>query len=88
MLDKLIHSGFGAVLVLKEKIEDEVKILEKKGKIKKGDAKTFMKALEKKGKKEDIRVKKQMKSLLKELINELGLATKKDLKKMMKKLNK
>lgn len=84
MLKEFIHSGLGASVILKEKIEEEIKTLEKKGKIKRTDAKSFIEGLEKKGKKEDVKIKKKIKSLIKEIINELGLVTKKDLKKFKK----
>lgn len=88
MLRELILTTVGAGSLLREKIEDEVKILEKKGKIKKSDAKDFLKKLEKKGKLEDKRIKKELRGHLKELINELGLVTKKDLKKFKEELEK
>ncbi|WP_417325072.1 hypothetical protein [Halarcobacter sp.] len=88
MLKELIYSGLGAAVIVRQKVEDEIKTLEKKGKIKKSDAKEFLKTLEKKGKIEDKRIKKQIKSLIKEVINELDLATKKDLKKLKEELKK
>lgn len=86
MLKELIYSGLGAAVIVRQKVEDEIKTLEKKGKIKKSDAKEFLKTLEKKGKIEDKKIKKQIKSLIKEVINELDLATKKDLKKLKEEL--
>jgi len=88
MLKELIYTTIGASTVMKDKIEEEMKILEKKGKIKKEDAKELMKKLEKKGKLEDKRLKKEIRGHLKELINELGLVTKKDLKKFKEELKK
>ncbi len=88
MLKELIYTTIGASAVMREKVEEEMKILEKKGKIKKEDAKDFIKKLEKKGKLEDKRLKKEIRGHLKELINELGLVTKKDLEKFKEELNK
>ncbi len=88
MLKELIYTTIGASAVMREKIEEEMKILEKKGKIKKEDAKDFIKKLEKKGKLEEKRLKKEIRGHLKELINELGLVTKKDLEKFKEELKK
>ncbi|NVJ52767.1 MAG: hypothetical protein HWD90_03670 [Campylobacteraceae bacterium] len=88
MFKELIYSGLGAAVIVRQKVEDEIKTLEKNGKIKKSDAKEFLKSLEKKGKVEDKRVKKQIKSLIKEVIEDLDLATKKDLKKLKEELRK
>jgi polyhydroxyalkanoate synthesis regulator phasin len=86
MLKEILYTGLGAAVVFKEKVESEVKKLEKNGKIKTDDAKSFLESIEKKGKEEDDRIKEQFKSTLKEVIDELGLATKDDLKKLKKEL--
>lgn len=82
MLKELLHTGIGAAVILKKKVEDEVKRLEDEGKIKTKDAKSFLESIETKGKEEEARVKEQLKSTLKEIIDELGLATKEDLEKL------
>lgn len=82
MLKDLIYTGIGAVALLKEKVETEVKKLEDEGKIKTTDAKSFMDSIEKKGKEEEDKIKEQLKSALKEVIDELGIATKEDLEKL------
>ncbi|WP_331774742.1 hypothetical protein [Sulfurospirillum sp. 1612] len=82
MLKELLYTGMGAAVVFKERVEDEMKKLEEKGKINTQDAKSFLESIEKKGKEEDERVKEKLKSTLKEIIDELGLATKADLEKL------
>ncbi len=82
MLKELIFTGLGGALVLKEKIEDELKKLEEKGKLDTKDVKSFLESLEQKGKESDEKFKAELKSTLKEIIDELGLATKKDLEKL------
>lgn len=86
MLDKLLYTGLGFGAVLKEKVEAEIKTLEEKGKIKTDDAKSFLESIEKKGKEEDERVKSEIKKALKEIIDELGLATKDDIAKLKEEL--
>ncbi len=88
MLKEFIYKGLGASVVLKEKIEEELKILEKKGKIKKCDSKKFLDSLEQKGKDKDKKIKKKIKSLVKEALNELGVATKEDIEKLKDELKK
>ena len=82
MLKELIFTGLGGALVLKEKIEDELKKLEEKGKLDTKDVKSFLESLEQKGKESDEKFKAELKSALKEIIDELGLATKEDLQKL------
>ena len=86
MLKELIFTGLGGALVLKEKIEDELKKLEDKGKIDTKDVKSFLESLEQKGKESDEKFKTELKSTLKDIIDELGLATKDDLQKLKEEL--
>ena len=82
MLKELINTGIGAAAILKEKVEEEIKTLEEKGKLKKDDAQSFLESLEKKGKEEEQKAKDEIKKILKEVIDELDLATKADLEKL------
>ena len=82
MLKELIFTGLGGALVLKDKIEDELKKLEEKGKLDTKDVKSFLESLEQKGKENDEKFKEELKSKMKENIVELGLATKEDLAKL------
>ena len=82
MLKELIFTGLGGALVLKEKIEEELKKLEEKGKLDTKDVKSFLESLEQKGKESDEKFKAELKSTIKEIIDELGLATKEDLQKL------
>ena len=86
MLKELIFTGLGGALVLKEKIEDELKKLEEKGKLDTKDVKSFLESLEQKGKESDEEFKTELKSTLKDIIDELGLATKDDLQKLKEEL--
>ena len=79
MIKELLHTGIGAGLLLKEKVEEEMKKLEDEGKIKSTDTKSFFESIENKGKEEEAKNKEELKSLLKDIIDDLGLATKDDL---------
>ncbi|WP_294963512.1 hypothetical protein [Sulfurimonas sp.] len=62
-----------------------MKKLEKDGKLKTTDAKSFLESIEDKGKLEEEKFKAQLKSTLKEVLDELGelgVATKEDLQKL------
>ncbi|MFT5661603.1 MAG: polyhydroxyalkanoate synthesis regulator phasin [Sulfurimonas sp.] len=82
MLKDLLYTGIGAAVVLKEKVESEIKKLEEEGKLKTTDAKSFLDSIEEKGKAEEEKFKNQLKSTLKEVLDELGVATKVDLEKL------
>ena len=82
MLKELIFTGLGGALILKEKIEEELNKLEEKGKLDTKDVKSFLESLEQKGKESDEKFKSELKSTIKEIIDELGLATKEDLEKL------
>jgi polyhydroxyalkanoate synthesis regulator phasin len=86
MLHELLRTGIGAGLLLKEKVEGEIKKLEDEGKIKTSDAKSFLDSLKEKGEEEELQNKEKIKSILKEIIDELGIATKEDIEKLKKEL--
>ena len=88
MLKDMIYTGIGMGVLLKEKVENEVKKLEDEGKIKTDDAKTFIDSLSTKGKDEEQRIRDMFKDTIKEVIDELGIATKDDIKKIKKELSK
>lgn len=86
MLKELLHTSIGAGLLFKDRVEQEVKKLEDSGKLKTDDAKSFLESIERKGKEQEAKNKEQLKSLLKEIIDELGIATKDDLEKLKQEL--
>lgn len=86
MLKELLYTGIGAAVVMREKVEEEMKKLEESGKLKTGDAKSFLQSIEEKGESEEAKVKEEMKRMLKEVINELGIATKEDLEQLKSEL--
>ena len=79
MLKELLYTGLGGALLLKERVEEELKKLEEKGKLNTNDTKSFLESLKTKGEDEEKRLKEELKTAIKEVIEELGIATKKDI---------
>lgn len=75
----LLYASLGGMMVLKEKVEAEIKKLEEKGKLSREDGEKFIKELQEKGKEGEDEFKSKVKDALKELIDELGLVTKEDI---------
>ena len=82
MIKELLYTGMGGVLLLKEKVEEELKKLEEKGKISTTDTKSFLDSLKTKGADEEKRLKEELKSAIREVIEELGIATKQDIESL------
>lgn len=81
MFRDLLFTALGTSSTINKKLRKEIKTLQKKGNIRKKDAKEFLDEIKRRGKKEEKKLKKEIRSNLKILINELGIATKKDLEK-------
>ncbi|HEX5623348.1 MAG TPA: hypothetical protein VFX57_02790 [Sulfuricurvum sp.] len=79
MLKELFYTGMGGALLLKEKVEEELKKLEEKGRLNADESKSFLENLKTRGENEEARLKEELKTAIKEVIEELGLATKKDI---------
>lgn len=86
MIKELLYTGMGAATMVKERVEEEVKKLEESGKLNKDDAKSFLESIESKGKQEEERMKSMMKDALREIIDELNIATKDDIEKLKEEL--
>ncbi|AFV97115.1 MULTISPECIES: hypothetical protein [unclassified Sulfuricurvum] len=82
MLKELLYTGMGGALLLKERVEEELKKLEEKGKLNTSDTKSFLESLKTKGEDEEKRLKEELKTAIKEVIEELGIATKKDIESL------
>jgi polyhydroxyalkanoate synthesis regulator phasin len=100
MFKDLLYTGIGAGLLMKEKMEEEMKKMEKSGKMKDHHSKSCMdsekmknhhtkscmESIEKKAKKEEHKNKEKLRSMMKEIIDDLGIATKDDLEKLKQEL--
>jgi polyhydroxyalkanoate synthesis regulator phasin len=79
MLKEILYTGLGGAFLLKERVDEEIKRLEEKGKLRKEDAEQFFNDLKSRGKDEEAQAKEKLKELLREVIDEMGLATKADI---------
>ncbi len=88
MLKDMLYTGLGMGVLLKEKVENEIQKLEDEGKLKKDDATSLLDSLSTKGQDEEKRIKEIFKKSIKEVIDELGLATKEDIENLKDALSK
>lgn len=85
MIKEILYTGLGGAMLLKERVEEEVEKLQEKGKLSKEDADTFIEKLKTRGEEEEEKLKKEIKEALKEVIDEMGLATKADIEALKEK---
>lgn len=85
MIKELLYTGLGGALLLKERVEEEVEKLQEKGKLSKEDADKFIEKLKVRGEEEEEKLKAHIKEALKEVIDEMGLATKSDIEALKEK---
>jgi polyhydroxyalkanoate synthesis regulator phasin len=78
-MKEILYAGLGGALLLKEKIEDELEKVQEKGRLSKEEAKTFMENIQQRGEEAYDQQYDQLKSMLREIVDELGLATKADI---------
>ena len=88
MLKDLITIGLGGALLAKEKVEKELSELVDKGKLNKEDAQNFIDKSKVKGVEEEKEFKSHLKEVIKETLEEMGVATKEDIKKLIKEMKK
>lgn len=79
MIKDILYTGLGGALLLKERVDEEIEKLQEKGKLSKEDADKFMEKLKTRGEEEEKKLKSHIKEALKEVIEEMGLATKADI---------
>jgi polyhydroxyalkanoate synthesis regulator phasin len=88
MLKDLITLGVGGALLAKEKVEEELKELIDKGKMSKEEAEKLIEKAKAKGEEQEQALKEEIKKALREVLDEMGLATKEDLEKLREELKK
>jgi len=87
-LEQLFYAVLGGALAVKEKIEtnsEEIKAWQEKSE---ENARTFFDEMAQRGEKEKDQFKGMFKDILKEVVDELNLATKDDLEKLKQELEK
>lgn len=87
-LEQLFYALLGGALAVKEKVEtnnEEIKNWQEKSE---ANARVFLDELAQRGEKEKDHFKEMVKDILKEIVEELDIATKDDLKKLKKELDK
>jgi polyhydroxyalkanoate synthesis regulator phasin len=84
MLKDLLYTGLGGVMLVKDRVDEEIARLEEKGKLSREDAENLMQRLRDRGEEEEACLKAQIKEAVREVINELGLATKEDIASIKK----
>ena len=82
MLKDLISLGVGSALLAKEKVEEELKELIDKGQMSKEDARKLIDKAKAKGEEQEKALREEIKKSLREVLEEMGLATKVDLEKL------
>ena len=88
MLKDLIYIGLGGALLAKEKVEKELGELVDKGKLNKEEAENFIDKAKVKGLEEEKEFKSHLKEVIKETLEEMGVATKEDIKTLLKEMKK
>ncbi len=88
MLKDLIYIGLGGALLAKEKVAEELSELVEKGKLNKEDAQSFIDKAKVKGEEEEKEFKAHLKEVIKETLEEMGVATKEDIKALTKEMKK
>ncbi|NLY03242.1 MAG: hypothetical protein GXZ15_00095 [Campylobacter sp.] len=88
MLRDLLYISAGAGLEIKDRVLKELKALEDIGKISKDDSKTFLKGLYDRGENMHNEHMDEFKECLKQALGELNLATKDDIDRIEKKIDK
>lgn len=86
MLKDLMTLGIGSALLAKEKVEGELKELIEKGKLSKEEAEKLLEKAKAKGEEQEKTLKEEIKKALREVIDEMGLATKEDLEALKNEL--
>lgn len=85
MIKEILYTGLGGAVLLKERVEEEIEKLQEKGKLSKEDADTFIEKLKTRGEEEEEKLRTHIKEALKEVIDEMGLATKADIEALKEK---
>jgi len=84
MLKDLFYIGLGGALLAKEKVEKELNELVEKGKLNKEEAEKFIDKAKVKGAEEEQEFKARLKEAIREVLDEMDLATRSDIEGLKK----
>ena len=87
-IEKILSAGLGAFALTKEKAENIVDNLAKKGEIAKKDQLEFVKKLLEKGKDTRVEIEKIVENTTRDVLDKLNIPTKSDINALMKKIEK
>ena len=82
MLKDLFYISLGGALLAKEKVEDELNQLVEKGKLNKEEAQKLIDKAKAKGEEEEKEFKAKLKEAIREVLDEMDLATKSDIESL------
>jgi polyhydroxyalkanoate synthesis regulator phasin len=88
MLRDLLYIGLGGALLAKEKVEQELNELVEKGKLNKEEAQKLIDKAKAKGEEEEKEFKAKLKEAVREVLEEMDLATKADIEALKKEKKK
>ena len=88
MLKDLFYIGLGGALLAKEKVEKELNELVEKGKLNKEEAQKLIDKAKAKGEEEEVEFKSKLKEAIREVLEEMDLATKSDIEALHKEKKK
>ncbi len=88
MLKDLFYIGIGGALLAKEKVEKELNELVEKGKLNKEEAQKLLDKAKAKGEEEEKEAKTKLKEAIREVLEEMDLATKSDIEALHKEKKK
>jgi polyhydroxyalkanoate synthesis regulator phasin len=88
MLKDLLYIGLGGAALAREKVEEELERLKEKGKLSKEEIDKVIERAKTKGEEEEKRVKEELRNMIKEVMAEVGVATKEDIEALKKLLKK
>lgn len=84
----LFYLGIGAAMIAKDRVEEEAKEMLEKGKISREEQQEFVKKAKARAQEEEKEFQEKFKSAIKEVLSEMGLATKDDIEELKKLINK
>lgn len=80
----LLYMGLGAAFMAKDRVEELLNDITEKGDISREEARKFMEDAKERAQKERAEWEKSMKDSVREVLNDFGVATKDDIKKLEK----